>query len=159
MEEVPLLARDGGFVRLGCSADLDELLNVNKNAKKLLMDFQSKYIQQTGINNLKVTFNNVLGYFVEVPARLAEPLLMNKEWGFIHRQTMVNCVRFTTGELADLETKIVHADEKALAIELEIYEALRLQILAESDVILRACKALANIDVSCALANLALEQN
>lgn len=159
MEEVPLLARDGGFVRLGCSADLDELLNVKKNAKKLLMDFQSKYIQQTGINNLKVTFNNVLGYFVEVPARLAEPLLMNKEWGFIHRQTMVNCVRFTTGELADLETKIVHADEKALAIELEIYEALRLQILAESDVILRACKALANIDVSCALANLALEQN
>lgn len=159
LDEVPLLARDGGFVREGCSADLDELINIKKNAKKLLMDFQAKYIQQTGINNLKVTFNNVLGYFIEVPAKVAEPLLINKEMGFIHRQTMVNCVRFTTGELADLETKIMHADEKALALELELYEALRLQILAESETILQASQALSNIDVSCALADLALEQN
>ncbi len=159
LDEVPLLARDGGFIREGCSADLDELIVVKKNAKKLLMDLQVKYIQQTGIQNLKISFNNLLGYFIEVPSRTAEPLLNNKEMGFIHRQTMVNCVRFTTVELGELENKMMHADEKALALELELYESLRLQILSHSDEILQATKAIANVDVSCALADLALEQN
>ena len=159
LDEVPLLARDGGFVRSGYHADLDELQNMKKNAKKMLADLQAKYTQKTGIQNLKVTFNNLLGYFIEVPARLAQPLLDNKEMGFIHRQTMVNCVRFTTVELGELETKILHADEKAIALELEIYEQLRERILSQSDAILSATKALATVDVCVALADLALEQN
>ena len=159
MDDVPLLARDGGFVRSGYHADLDELKNIKNNAKKMLADLQAKYIQQTGIQNLKVTFNNLLGYFVEVPARLAEPLLNNKEMGFIHRQTMVNCVRFTTVALGELETKILHADEKAVALELEIYEGLRERILSVSTALLSASHALATVDVCVALADLALEQN
>ena len=159
LDEVPLLARDGGFVRAGYHADLDELFNIKKNAKKLLANLQAQYIRQTGIQNLKITFNNLLGYFVEVPARLAEPLLNNKEMGFIHRQTMVNCVRFTTVALGELETKILHADEKAIALELEIFEQLREHVLSLSQVILSASHALATVDVCVALADLALEQN
>ncbi len=159
LDEVPLLARDGGFIRSGYHADLDELADIKKNAKKLLADLQAEYIQKTGIQNLKITFNNLLGYFVEVPARLAEPLLNNKEMGFIHRQTMVNCVRFTTVALGELETKILHADEKSVALELEIYEQLRERILSLSPAILSASHALSTIDVCAALADLALEQN
>ena len=158
-KDLPLLARDGGFIQSGYHAVLDEYESVKKNAKKMLADLQAKYISETGINNLKVTFNNLLGYFIEVPTRFSEPLLTNKEKGFIHRQTMVNCVRFTTTELADLETKILHADEKALRLELELYEKLRQRIVDASTEILQAARALACLDVVSSLAYLAMEKN
>ena len=158
-KEVPLLARDGGFIRAGYNAPLDELKNIRQNAKKMLADLQAKYIAKTNIQNLKVTFNNLLGYFVEVPTRFSEPLLTNKEMGFIHRQTMVNCVRFTTIELAELETKILQADEKALRLELELYENLRQKIVAASTEILQAARAISCLDVVSALAHLASQKN
>ena len=159
IKDLPLLARDGGFIRGGYHAPLDELMNVRKNAKKMLADLQAKYIAQTNIQNLKVTFNNLLGYFIEVPTRFSEPLLTNKEMGFIHRQTMVNCVRFTTVELGELETKILHADEKALRLELELYETLRQKIVGQSTEILQAARALSCLDVVSALAHLAIQKN
>ena len=158
-DHLPLLARDGGFIRFGYNAPLDEYDSAKKNAKKILADLQAKYIVQTGIQNLKVTFNNLLGYFIEVPIRFSEPLLTNKEMGFIHRQTMVNCVRFTTVELSDLETKILQSDEKSLQLELELYEALRQKILARSTEILQAARALACLDVVSGLAHLASQKN
>ncbi len=158
-DKLPLLARDGGFIRAGYHAPLDEYDSIKKNAKKMLADLQAKYIAQTNIQNLKVTFNNLLGYFIEVPTRFSEPLLTNKEMGFIHRQTMVNCVRFTTVELSDLETKILQADEKTLRLELELYEALRQKILALSTEILQASRALACLDVVSSLAHLASRKN
>ena len=158
-DKLPLLARDGGFIRAGYNALLDEYDLVKKNAKKMLADLQAKYIAQTNIQNLKVLFNNLLGYFIEVPTRSAEPLLTNKEMGFIHRQTMVNCVRFTTIELSDLETKILQSDEKTLRLELEIYESLRQKILALSTEILQAARALACLDVVSSLAHLAIQKN
>ena len=158
-DKLPLLARDGGFIRAGYNALLDEYDLVKKNAKKMLADLQAKYIAQTNIQNLKVLFNNLLGYFIEVPTRSAEPLLTNKEMGFIHRQTMVNCVRFTTVELSDLETKILQSDEKTLRLELEIYESLRQKILALSTEILQAARALACLDVVSSLAHLAIQKN
>ena len=159
VKELPLLARDGGFVRAGYNAPLDELVNVRKNAKKMLADLQAKYIAKTKIQNLKVTYNNLLGYFIEVPTRFSEPLLTNKEWGFIHRQTMVNCVRFVTMELAELENKMRTADEKTLRLELEIYETLRQKILAVSTEILQAARALSCLDVVSSLAHLAVQKN
>lgn len=158
-DKLPLLARDGGFIRAGYHAPLDEYDSIKKNAKKMLADLQAKYIAKTNIQNLKVTFNNLLGYFIEVPTRFSEPLLTNKEMGFIHRQTMVNCVRFTTVELSDLETKILQADEKTLRLELELYEALRQKILALSTEILQASRALACLDVVSSLAHLASLKN
>ena len=158
-KDLPLLARDGGFIQPGYNAPLDEINSVKKNAKKMLADLQAKYVAQTNIQNLKVTFNNLLGYFIEVPSRFSEPLLTNKEMGFIHRQTMVNCVRFTTVELGELETKIVHADEKALRLELELYDNLRQKIVAASTEVLQAARALACLDVVSSLAHLAIQKN
>ncbi len=149
---LPLLARDGGFVRSGYSAALDELSDMKANTKKVIADLQAKYVQQTGITQLKILYNGLSGYFVEVPVRFAEPLLREKERGFIHRQTMVNVVRFTTAELGDLETKITTADEKLLAMELEIFETLRGKILHFSRDLLKTAEALAAVDVASSLA-------
>lgn len=157
--EPPLLTRDGGFVKRGYSVVLDDILNTKANAKKVLADMQARYAAQTGITQLKITFNGLLGYFIEVPSKHAEPLLREKERGFIHRQTMVNVVRFTTTELTDIETKILHADEKSLAIELEIYDTLCQKILALSPAILKAANAMARIDVSAGLAHLSVMNN
>ena len=154
-KELPVLVRDGGFIRRGYSAALDELANIKNNAKKVLADLQAKYIQATGISQLKISFNNVVGYYIEVPVRFAEPLLIEKERGFIHRQTMVNVVRFTTAELSELEAKILHADEKKLAMELELFEGLRNKILSLSTPLLKAATAMATIDVACSLAHMA----
>lgn len=159
VETPPLLARDGGFVRAGYSAPLDAVLEVKNNARKLLAALQNDYVRQTGISNLKVSFNNVIGYFVEVSPKQADIILNHKEWGFIHRQTMVTGVRFTTGALTDLETEILHADDKALALELEIYEALRLKIMAQADAILQATRAASMLDVAAALAVIAEQEH
>ena len=154
-KELPVLVRDGGFIRPGYSAALDELTNIKNNAKKVVADLQAKYIQETGISQLKIAFNNIVGYYIEVPVRFAEPLLIEKERGFIHRQTMVNVVRFTTPDLSELEAKILHADEKKLAMELELFENLRNKILSLSTPLLKAATAMATIDVACSLAYLA----
>lgn len=157
--EPPLLTRDGGFVKHGYSVVLDDILNTKANAKKVVADMQARYAAQTGISQLKIAFNGLLGYFIEVPSKYAEPLLREKERGFIHRQTMVNVVRFTTTELSDIETKILHADEKSLAVELEIYDNLCQKILALSPAILKAANAMARIDVSAGLAHLSVLNN
>ena len=154
-KNLPVLVRDGGFIRRGYSAALDELNNIKNNAKKVVADLQAKYIQETGIAQLKISFNNIVGYYIEVPVRFSEPLLREKERGFIHRQTMVNVVRFTTAELSELEAKILHADEKKLAMELELFETLRNKILSLSTPLLKAATAMATIDVACSLAYLA----
>lgn len=157
--EPPLLVRDGGFIKRGYSVVLDDILNTKANAKKVLADMQARYAASTGISQLKIAFNGLLGYFIEVPSKHAEPLLREKERGFIHRQTMVNVVRFTTTQLSEIETKILHADEKSLAVELEIYESLCQKILTLSPAILKAANALARIDVSAGLAHLAILNN
>ena len=158
-ENAPLLARDGGFIKRGASPTLDEITTIKDTSKKIIADLQHKYSTQTGINTLKISFNNLVGYYIEVPSKMAEPLLMDKEKGFIHRQTMANCVRFTTTELSDLATKILHADEQVLAMELQLFEQIRQEILTHASSILVAANALAEIDVATALADLAMENN
>lgn len=159
VENPPVLIRDGGYINRGYSAILDEILNIKANARKVVADLQAKYISQTGISQLKITYNGLLGYFIEIPARYAEPLLRERERGFIHRQTMVNVVRFTTEELSELETKILHADEKALAVEEDLFLALCEKVLTLKPLILKAATAIAKIDVACALAHLAEQGN
>lgn len=159
MPEPPLLTRDGGFIQPGYNAVLDELLLVKNNARKILADLQAKYIGLTNINTLKVTFNNLLGYFIEVPASKAAPLLENKELGFIHRQTLLNNVRFTTVELGELETKITQADTKILGLEQELFLQLAARVLAQKNAIILAAAALAQIDVAAGLARAAILHN
>ncbi|MBQ3695754.1 MAG: DNA mismatch repair protein MutS [Alphaproteobacteria bacterium] len=156
-EDAPLFARDGGFIQKGASAVLDEFDNISAGSKKFLMDLQYKYAHETNIQNLKVAFNNLVGYYVEVPAKQADVLFGNPQ--FIHRQTMTNVVRFTTVELSEEADKILHVEDRKLAVELELYEQLRQEILADGESILMAASALAELDVATALAELSLENH
>ncbi len=160
-EELPLLKRDGGFVREGASAELDEMRALRDQSRRVIAGLQLQYCEETGIKSLKIKHNNVLGYFIEVTAGNAGSMT-DTDAGrarFIHRQTMANAMRFTTTELAELETKIANAADRALAIELETFEAMTREVVAEAEAIKAAALALATIDVSAGLAVLAEEQN
>ena len=156
-DDLPLLARDGGFVREGYSAALDEIKRLKNDSHKLIVELQAKYAETTGISNLKIKFNNVIGYFIEVQSKFATQMLEDKQ--FIHRQSVLNASRFTTVELSELEDKIRGASDKALAMELEIFDQLVNDIKIYCDDILKTAKALARLDVAAALADLAVEKN
>ncbi len=156
-EDLPLLARDGDFIKEGYSAALDEIKRLKTDSHGLIVELQSRYAEATGIPNLKIKFNNVIGYFIEVPSKFATQMLEDKQ--FIHRQSVLNASRFTTVELSELEDKIRGASDKALAMELEIFERLVRDIRLASDSILKTAKALARLDVAAALADLAVEKN
>lgn len=160
-EELPLLKRDGGFVREGASAELDEMRALRDQSRRVVAGLQLQYCEETGIKSLKIKHNNVLGYFIEVTAGNAGSMT-DTDAGrarFIHRQTMANAMRFTTTELAELETKIANAADRAMAIEVETFEAMTREVVAEAEAIKAAALALATIDVSAGLAVLAEEQN
>lgn len=156
-EELPLLARDGGFVREGYYAPLDEIKLLKNDSHKMIVELQNKYAADTGIANLKIKYNNVIGYFIEVQSKFATQMLENTD--YIHRQSVLNACRFTTIELTELENKIRGAADKALAMELEIFENLVQDIKLSSDDIARTAKAMAELDVAAALADLAVEKN
>lgn len=156
-QELPLLARDGGFIETGYYPPLDEIKSLQNDGHKVILELQSKYAEQTGISNLKIKYNNVIGYFIEVQSKFATEMLENPL--FIHRQSVLNAARFTTVELTELENKIRNAAEKSLAIELELYNNFVKEVLAVSDNISRTAKALGELDVLSALARLAVENN
>jgi DNA mismatch repair protein MutS len=164
-DEVPALLRDGGFVREGFDPALDKFKNLRQNSKQEIANLQAKYQQTTKIDRLKISFNNVLGYFIEVPSKFADPLMVrsnaenDNDNPFIHRQTMANAVRFTTAELAELERDLSSAEEKALAIELEIFANLLQELNTLTEQIRVHAHALAVLDVCASLADLAVEQS
>ncbi|MEO1039023.1 MAG: DNA mismatch repair protein MutS [Pseudomonadota bacterium] len=148
VDEPPLLAREGGFVAAGWSPGLDEARKLRDDSRRIVAGLQKTYADQSSVANLKVKHNNVLGYFIEVSAKNADALMGAEP--FIHRQTMANAVRFSTPELGELEAKIAQAGERAIAMELEIFEALRIRAESLSPAIRAAAEALAALDVACA---------
>jgi len=158
-EELPAFKKDGGFVRSGYRDDLDASKLLRDENQKILARLQQKYVEQTGIKSLKVKNNNVLGYFVEVTATHSKLLLEDPlNQTFIHRQTLVSAVRFTTHELSKIETEILTAADKAVAIELEVFAELRELISGQETALAELARALAELDFYCALAQLADEQ-
>ena len=154
--EPPLLARDGGFVAKGYDTDLDEARQLRDEGRKVISGLQAGYIKQTGISALKIKHNNVLGYFIETPATHAKTMLGDSHSDtFIHRQTTANAVRFTTVELSDMETKILNAGGRALAIETGIFADLVSQVLEVAERTSAASRALAEIDLAASFADLA----
>lgn len=156
-DNLPMLARDGGFIAEGYSPELDATRMMSQEGHEYIMNLQGKYIEETNIEALKIKYNNVVGYFIEIPNKFATQLLENPE--FIHRQSVLNATRFTTAELSDLENKMRGATDKALAMELDIFEELRRHILVAADNICRTANALAELDIGAALADLALEND
>lgn len=159
-DELPLLKRDGGFVRAEYHAELDEMRALRDHSRRIIAGLQADYMETTGIRSLKIKHNNVLGYFIEVTANNASVMTDSVEAKskFIHRQTIANAMRFTTTELAELETKIANAAERALSIELGIFDALTNETILNADAIRAGALALSTLDVSVALAALSGEQ-
>ncbi len=159
-EQLPLIKRDGGFVRTGYEAALDEARNLRDASRLVVAAMQARYADDTGVKGLKIRHNNVLGYFVEVTAQHGDKLMsppLNAI--FIHRQTLAGQVRFTTAELGETEAKIANAGERALNLELEIFDRLCGQALTASDDLRNAAHAFALLDVATALAKLAVDDN
>lgn len=155
-DNLPLLARDGGFIAKGVSAPLDEHRMLRDESRKLIAGLQSKYANDTGVAALKVRHNNVLGFYIEVSPKNADALM--KAEAYIHRQTLANAVRFTTAELADLASRIADAAAQVLAQELALFDELVADTLGEAEAIARAALALGEIDATLALGELAHER-
>ena len=159
-DELPHLKRDGGFVRAGCDAALDEARALRDESRRVIAALQARYAEATGVRALKIRHNNVLGYFVEVTAQHGDKLFGPPHNAtFIHRQTLAGQVRFTTTELGELEAKIANAANRALGIELETFERLAATVTAAAAAIKEAAEALATLDVATALAQLAVERD
>ncbi len=155
-DELPLLARDGGFIKSGYHEELDELKSLRDESRRVIAGMQLQYAEATGVKSLKIKYNNMLGYFIEVTANNADPLMSEEgKATFIHRQTLANAMRFTTIELAEIETKIANAAGKALQIELEIFSKLVSSVLQNAVQISNTADAVAVLDVAQSLAHLA----
>ena len=156
-ESPPLFARDGNFIKKGFSNELDEIKIIRDNSKEKILSLQAKYINQTGVQSLKIKFNNVLGYHLEVRKNHETKLLEKEE--FIHRQGTAQASRFTTAELVSIESKLTDARSKSLNIELEIYESLVKNCLQRSEKLLNIFQSISSLDVAIGFAELAHKWN
>ena len=159
-DQLPLIKRDGGFVRQGYEPALDEARNLRDASRLVVASMQARYADTTAVKGLKIRHNNVLGYFVEVTAQHGDKLMsppLNAT--FIHRQTLAGQVRFTTSELGEIEAKIANAGDRALGLELEIFERLCAKALEISEDLRSAAHGFALLDVATSLARLAVDEN
>jgi DNA mismatch repair protein MutS len=157
-DDLPTLARDGGFIAMGWDHALDEARALKSDSRQIIAGLQTRYAEQTGISGLKIKFNNVLGYFIDVSARHADPMMQPPlAETFIHRQTLASNVRFSTTELSELAGKISRADDIAKARELAIFDALCGRVETLSAPLSAAAHALAELDTATANAEWASE--
>ena len=155
-DELPLQKRDGGFVRAGHTLELEEMRALRDDSRRVIASLQQRYADESDARTLRIKHNNFLGYFVEVPQKDGDRFVQAPLNAlFIHRQTMQGAMRFSTAELGTLEAKIANAADRATAIELAIFDELKLLVLAHQGAIQQAAAALAVIDVSSSLAELA----
>jgi len=160
LPDVPMMSRDGGFIAPGWAADLDVLKQLRDDSRKIVAGLQADYAKAADVPTLKIKHNNVLGYFIEVTPKYADAMLtMGPESQFIHRQTLVSGVRFTTTELADLDAKISGAADKALALEIDIFTQFVGRAAGFAEEIRAAANALAELDVQAGLAEWANDNN
>ena len=157
--DLPMASRDGGFIAAGYNAALDDVRALRDESRRLIAALQQRYAREAEIETLKIKHNKVIGYHIEVPARRADKMMtapLNES--FIHRQTMANAVRFSTVELGELEREIGSAADRALALELELFQDLASEVGARADAVAGAARALAELDVAAAHAALAAER-
>ena len=160
VDEPPILARDGGFIREGFDPKLDEARRLRNEGKKIIAEMQMGYVKTSGIQSLKIKHNNVLGYFIETPATHAERMLSPPlSENFIHRQTTANQVRFSTVELSEIETKILNASSHSLDIEKKTFKDLCASLLEYGQSIANVANYLSEIDLAVAFSVLAKNES
>ncbi len=157
-DSLPTFFRDGGVIRDGFDPSLDNMRGLSHGAKETIAALQAEYAASTGVNTLKIKYNNILGYFIEVPSARADAL-MHPESGFIHRQTMAGNMRFTTPRLIDLDNDVRSAAERAAGIEAQIVEGFIKNIKEIADSLLAAAELIADADVWYSLATVSLRYN
>ena len=156
IDEPPVNLTKGGVIADGCDADLDDLRNIVRNAQSLLIDIQQKEIEKTGITSLKIGFNNVFGYFLEVTAKYKN-IEIPKDW--IRKQTLANAERYITPELKVLEEKILGAEEKIMAIEDRIFQTLVGSLLDFIQPIQQNANVIAVLDCLNSFASVSIKNN
>ena len=156
--ELPLFARDGGFIASGYDADLDETRALRDEGRSVIAQMERDFVNQTGIQSLKIKHNNVLGYFIETTAAHADKMMARPDM-FIHRQTTANQVRFTTVDLSALETKILNAGARAQELEMQYFRQIKDEIVNHSAVISQITRAIAELDLASSFADLAIQEN
>jgi DNA mismatch repair protein MutS len=151
--DLPMLARDGGFIAPGYDATLDEHRALRDDSRKVIAALQAKYAEETGIPSLKLKHNNVLGYHLDATTKQAEALMAPPHNArFIHRQTNAGSIRFTTTELAELDARIARAGDAALAREMALFKDFAARAAQCEGEIRAAAEALAALDVAAGLA-------
>jgi DNA mismatch repair protein MutS len=153
--EPPISLVDGGAIQSGVNQELDELRDLSRNSKQFLAQIEQRERQRTGINSLKVKFNSIFGYYLEI----SKPNLHLAPSDYERKQTLVNAERFTTSELKEYEAKILDAQEKIVEIERRLFAELRGTIAGEARRIRQTALALAEVDVLSALAHVAALRN
>jgi DNA mismatch repair ATPase MutS len=153
--EPPISLSDGGVMRSGVDPELDQLRDLSRNSKQFLAQIELRERQRTGITSLKVKFNNIFGYYLEI----SKPNLHLAPADYERKQTLVNAERFTTPELKEYESKILDAQEKIVEIERRLFAELRSAIAGEARRIRQTALALAEVDVLAALAHIAALRN
>ncbi|MBM3819244.1 MAG: DNA mismatch repair protein MutS [Acidimicrobiia bacterium] len=155
VDEPPAFARDGGFTRDGIDPELDDLKSISRGGKQTIADMEERERARTGISSLKVRFNRVFGYYIEI----SKANLHAVPPDYQRKQTIAGGERFTTPALKEYEEKVLGADERILERELEIFETLRGQVAAEAPRIQDTARALATLDVLASLAETAAVSN
>ncbi len=154
-EEPPFAVREGGMIKDGFNEELDSLRDIVTNGKGYIAAVQQTEQEKTGIKKLKIGYNRVFGYYIEIPNSFKE--LVPEE--YIRKQTLANCERYITSELKELESKVLGAQERIVKLEYEIFTQVRGRVAAELYRIQKTAHAVATADVLCSLAKVALRNN
>ena len=155
-QELPINIKDGNYIKPGYSSQLDNLRNFKNNINNKIDKLKDKYRFETGINNLKIQKNNVIGYFIEITSLNNHKINSNK---FIHRQSLGNVTRYVTEDLKKLENELLVCDEHALQLEASIFDDLCEAIIAKADSIMLATSIIARFDFLSAMSELAKQNN
>jgi len=151
VDDPPMVLKEGGMFRDGFNGELDELRQASRDGKNWITELQEREIAESGIKSLKVRFNSVFGYFIEI----TKSNLANVPARYIRKQTTVGGERFITPELKEMEAKILGADERARQLEHQLFQTLRDETLRDLAPIQQTASALGTLDVICALAETA----
>ncbi len=155
VSEPPLSFADGGVIAASIDHDLDDLRELSRNSKQVLAQIEQRERGRTGISSLKVKFNSIFGYYIEI----SKSNLHLVPQDYDRKQTLVGAERFTTPELKEYESKILDAQEKIIEIERRLFTELRTAIAAEAKRVRQTALALAEVDVLASLAHIAALRN
>ncbi|MFA6917652.1 MAG: DNA mismatch repair protein MutS [Candidatus Gracilibacteria bacterium] len=154
-DEPPMSVRDGGMIKHGFNQELDELKSISTEGKTFIKDMQEREIARTGINSLKIKFNSVFGYYIEI----SKANLKSVPDDYIRKQTLVNAERFITPELKEYEDKVLNAEERIKALEYELFYQVRMEVVKEIVRLQKIAKRIAELDVYGNFAYIAVKNN